>query len=274
MPFCRIIKTKELRCSRLRKNKKAEAFGGIETPSVTPFVATGFFSLFYSMIFPLYIWWHYLIPIAIGCALFFLLRKVCKPRHTTVDAVFGKRGRVSGEKALKYAKVFLCLIIVFSLFYGGVRSTKAYYKMIVSEFVSGYAGESSDRIVESAGTLTEIAKKSIPEDETLLSLQKKLKISIPLADSDTLDATIPEVVADALLLCEKLGDKILTEEDAARVVAIKAQLVSDWRVVYKDSYNEKAQDYNKTMKTYPAKFFADIIKLPELPEFRAILEEK
>ncbi len=68
-----------------KEPKTQKEYERVEAPSVVPYFATGIFCFIYSLIFPLYLLWHYLIPAALAFALFFLLKKVTKPRYITVE---------------------------------------------------------------------------------------------------------------------------------------------------------------------------------------------
>ena len=239
----------------------------IEAPSSVPYFALGIFCLVYSMIFPLYLWWHYLIPAAIGGALFWLLRRFIRPRYVTVEAVFEGKRTVSGKRAIKYAAVFVCIMIVFSIIYGGIRSINTYRDTVVKAYREGLAGKSAVSIAETGENLITVANRYIPDDESVKQLKKTLEVSKSNISASAVDNNISAVLNSALSVCDKLSEKILTEDDSAYVVKFRAQFKSDYKVLCGDEYNSKALEYNKTLKIYPAKLFADMAGARELPLF-------
>ncbi len=67
-----------------RTNMEKE-YERVEAPSVIPYFAVGIFFFLYSLFFPLYLLWHYIIPVCLSAGIFFLLKKVTKPRYITVE---------------------------------------------------------------------------------------------------------------------------------------------------------------------------------------------
>lgn len=65
--------------------KNIKDFERVAAPSVVPYFAVGIFCIIYALIFPLYLFWHFLIPAALAVGLFFVLKKLCKPRYITVE---------------------------------------------------------------------------------------------------------------------------------------------------------------------------------------------
>ncbi len=65
--------------------KREKDFERVAAPSVVPYIAVGIFCLLYALIFPLYLFWHFLVPAAIAVLLFAGLKKCCKPRYITVE---------------------------------------------------------------------------------------------------------------------------------------------------------------------------------------------
>ncbi len=61
----------------------------VEAPSVVPYFTVGIFCFLYSLFFPLYLLWHYIIPAILAAVLFFILKKVCKPRYVTKEIIKG-----------------------------------------------------------------------------------------------------------------------------------------------------------------------------------------
>ncbi len=69
----------------MKKEKREEMdFDRVAAPSLIPYYSAGIFCLVYALLFPLYVWWHFLILAVLCTALFFLSRRFCKPRYITV----------------------------------------------------------------------------------------------------------------------------------------------------------------------------------------------
>ncbi len=239
-----------------------------EVPSLTPYLATGFFLLAYAMIFPLYIWWHYLIPLVLGGGLFLLLRRFCKPRYATVEYAPGEEAPKT-DKAYKYAVVVLCIIILFSVLYGGMRSVKTYRKTVTAEYLDGLAGASVESMVDSSHNLLTVAKRYIPEDESLKVLEAAVSRSESAQKINSVDRNVPSLLDACEAVISKLKTLPLSEQDKIYRAEIEAQLSSDHAVLCGDKYNRSAEEYNKTLKGYPAKLFARLANVDELTVFTA-----
>ncbi len=59
-------------------------FDRVEAPSLIPYYSAGILWIVYALLFPLYRFWHFLIPVLLSAFLFLLTKKFCKPRYITV----------------------------------------------------------------------------------------------------------------------------------------------------------------------------------------------
>ncbi len=237
----------------------------IEAPSPVPHLATGFFLLVYSMIFPLYIWWHYIIPLVLGSALFFVLRIFFKTRLVAAQYAVGEL-TPRPDKSRKYARVFLCFIILLSFFYGGMRSLNTYRKTVVDEYLTVPATQAAV-IYENAEKLVEIGEKYIAEDEALKDLESTLKKSLSVQKINSVDHNLKNLKAECSVVLGKLRDRIMTEEDCAVRDSVAKKLEINYIAVCSHSYNKSAALFNKTLKTFPAKLFARLVAIGELAVF-------
>lgn len=237
----------------------------IEAPSPVPHLITGFFLLLYSMIFPLYLWWHYIIPLVLCSSLFFVLRIFFKTRLVPAQYAVGEV-TPRPDKSRKYARVFLCLIILLAFFYGGMRSVNTYRKTVVEEYKTGLAANVAE-IYENAQTLIDIGEKYITDAEELSALKATLTKSQSAQKAGIIDHNLKTLKQDFAPVLEKLRPLILTEEDAAaRDMAAKKTEIA-YIAVCAHSYNDSAREFNKTLKTFPTKLFVKLTGTSKLAVF-------
>ena len=240
----------------------------VEVPSLTPYLSLGLFCLLYAMIFPLYLWWHYLIPLVLGAGLFLLVRRFSKPRYATVEYSLGGKAPKT-DKSFKYTAVCLCFVVILSILYGGVRSIKNYRETVIDKYNEGVAGKTVETVIDTAYNIITVAGRYIPNDEALEELRKSFTRSDSIKGGGGVDHNAFALIECCNTVLEKLETKTLSAQDKTYKTEFSAQLKSDKNVLLGSEHNKNAKKYNQTLKTYPAKLFAGMAGVGELPIFSA-----
>lgn len=178
-------------------------------------------------------------------------------------------------KSPRTAASIMVLLILFSFFFGGVRSVKAQSRAVERIFANGADGDgigvSSDistRIDASFNLLT-IAHKYLSEDHPAVAGVIAARNMMLAAESitDLSEANIYLTEA-ATVLNEALISEHMTDSDISYRKGIMSELRSSNDRMSHDPYNTRAQKFNDLVRTFPANLFSKLSGTVQYPLFR------
>ena len=166
--------------------------------------------------------------------------------------------------ALKRAKLFLCLMIVLSVVYGGLRSVSRLYDMSAEKF-AGTAQNAYDSIIANAENLCSVVKRYDKKGADEIS--EYIAIAKNNQNFSVRKKNLCRLTGRCRELYVYLSKQIDGEWDEPYLKEAYYNIKAYCTVLSADEYNETAKEYNKTVKQFPAFLFAAACKKAEMPVF-------
>jgi hypothetical protein len=174
----------------------------------------------------------------------------------------------------RLAALITVILIILSVFFGANRSLSALSAKAEKVFYDGEFGDGlsiqndlNERINLSYNLVT-VAKKYMDSDsseiQAVLNARNNLFEAETTSQKSWANLSLTEAVTD---LYNKMGQLDLSDTDEKYRNSIFESMKSRNDTISHDKYNQFADDFNKQISVYPAKFLAQITGVKELERF-------
>ncbi len=166
-------------------------------------------------------------------------------------------------------------LIVLGTFFGAWRSLGKLENRVSQAFYEGVEGDGFciqadlDERVILANNLATIAARYLPaNDASLAALRADASALSQESDIARKYAKNAALSQSAALVGDALAVLTLSESDARYVKSIRADLQSRNDTMANDGYNALADDYNNTLRAFPANLLSALLPVKPAPYFR------
>ena len=178
-------------------------------------------------------------------------------------------------KNRKIAALLMVLMILGGSLYGGHRSLMKLRDEAEAVFYNGVEGDGlgiqndlNERI-DLAYNLVTVAKRYLsPDDEAVQKLLTARDALSSAQDPKEKNAANRQLTEASIELYEAFGGRSLTEKDEKYRQQIYQDLSSRNDTISHDGYNQEAEDFNKTLRSFPAGILASLTGVEKLELFR------
>lgn len=174
------------------------------------------------------------------------------------------------DKLYKRAKAFMCVMIIVSVVFGGVRSLTAKQNDALEEYYSAEgqsAGLAADKITSNARNLQSVAGRYIEGEKEYKALAKANEDFLESDGIREESECIYALMDKAKAVYERLSECELSAQDETYRKELYYNIKSYYSVLAHAEYNGTAAEFNKLIKKLPANAFAAISGIQELPVF-------